>query len=389
VSGTTRTYGPLHFEDLEPHRFEDLVRQLVYDFRPWRALEATGRTGGDEGFDARGFEITDTADVPVAENDGDDETPPQVSDDRLWLIQCKREKSIAPAKLKKHLDDIPDTSLTGLYGALFVAACDFSKATRDTFRAWCREKGIAEARMWGKAELEDLLYQPKNDGLLFVYFGFSLRIRHRSVRTALRAKLAMKRKCERILIDKSYGHVLLRDPEDDRYPYLPDDAEAKTNPARWKVRQFLKLDPRGVILLVKRFPAYLANVGKGWDVVEKVWSGGDNSRSNPWRDPKAEGWEERVWAFWRALPEVHRASLLETILIRFEDIHDIDEKGDDVADYPHIFLSMRIPIGRHRHLESTNRYSTRKVELNEETRIKFFPDEFPEQPASDDNRVPD
>jgi hypothetical protein len=120
VSGTTRTYGPLHFEDLEPHRFEDLVRQLVYDFRPWRALEATGRAGGDEGFDARGFEITDMADVPIAENDGDDETPPPVSDDRLWLIQCKRERSIAPAKLKKHLDDIPDTSLTGLYGALFV-----------------------------------------------------------------------------------------------------------------------------------------------------------------------------------------------------------------------------------------------------------------------------
>jgi hypothetical protein len=37
--------GPLHFEDLEPHRFEDLVRRLIYDFRPWRQLEATGRSG--------------------------------------------------------------------------------------------------------------------------------------------------------------------------------------------------------------------------------------------------------------------------------------------------------------------------------------------------------
>jgi hypothetical protein len=36
----TRVTSPLHFEDLEPHRFEDLVRRLIYDFRPWRYLEA-------------------------------------------------------------------------------------------------------------------------------------------------------------------------------------------------------------------------------------------------------------------------------------------------------------------------------------------------------------
>jgi hypothetical protein len=54
MSETSRTFGLLPFENLEPRRFEDLVRQLAYDFRPWRALEATGRAEGDEGFDARG-----------------------------------------------------------------------------------------------------------------------------------------------------------------------------------------------------------------------------------------------------------------------------------------------------------------------------------------------
>lgn len=34
----TKTIGPLHFEDLEPKRFEDLVRQLAYDFRPGEFL---------------------------------------------------------------------------------------------------------------------------------------------------------------------------------------------------------------------------------------------------------------------------------------------------------------------------------------------------------------
>jgi hypothetical protein len=33
------------------------VRQLAYGFRSWRALEATGRLGGDNGIDIRGIEV--------------------------------------------------------------------------------------------------------------------------------------------------------------------------------------------------------------------------------------------------------------------------------------------------------------------------------------------
>ncbi len=35
-----RTTGPQHFEDL--------VRRLAYDFRPWTQLEVTGRSGSDD-----------------------------------------------------------------------------------------------------------------------------------------------------------------------------------------------------------------------------------------------------------------------------------------------------------------------------------------------------
>ena len=52
----TRTLGPIHFEDLDPHRFEDLVRQLIYDYKDWQSIEATGRGGSDEGFDIRAYE---------------------------------------------------------------------------------------------------------------------------------------------------------------------------------------------------------------------------------------------------------------------------------------------------------------------------------------------
>jgi len=43
MTRASRTLNPIHFEDLEPHRFEDLIRQLIYDYRDWTSLEATGR----------------------------------------------------------------------------------------------------------------------------------------------------------------------------------------------------------------------------------------------------------------------------------------------------------------------------------------------------------
>src|ERR1700749_4343355 len=97
---TMRTIGPLHLDDLEPHRFEDLIRQLIYDFRNWRRLEATGRSGSDAGFDARGSEITAQVETTVElSDDNDDTVVSAATGDRIWLVQCKREKSITPKKL--------------------------------------------------------------------------------------------------------------------------------------------------------------------------------------------------------------------------------------------------------------------------------------------------
>src|ERR1700730_2800831 len=93
---TTKTLNPLPFDALEPKRFEDLVRQLAYDFRQWRVLEATGRSGSDDGYDARGYEVSGETAVE-ADSEGEEELPFEDSSDRIWLIQCKREQAIAPA----------------------------------------------------------------------------------------------------------------------------------------------------------------------------------------------------------------------------------------------------------------------------------------------------
>ena len=39
------------------------------------------------------------------------------------------------------------------------------------FRARTQAPGLSEAYLWGKGELEDMLYQPKNDDVLFTFFG--------------------------------------------------------------------------------------------------------------------------------------------------------------------------------------------------------------------------
>lgn len=86
----TRTLGPIHFEDLDPHRFEDLIRQLAYDFRSWKSIESTGRGGADDGFDVRAFEEVKTPVIPL-EDDVDAEDAPHPMEGNLWMIQCNRE----------------------------------------------------------------------------------------------------------------------------------------------------------------------------------------------------------------------------------------------------------------------------------------------------------
>jgi hypothetical protein len=69
------TTNRLHFEDLDPRRFEDLCHCLVYPLRDWREMAHVGRLGSDDGVDIDAIEQAD---------DGAR---------RRWVIQCKRYKT--------------------------------------------------------------------------------------------------------------------------------------------------------------------------------------------------------------------------------------------------------------------------------------------------------
>ena len=344
---TTKTLNPLPFDALEPKRFEDLIRQLAYDFRTWRMLEATGRSGADEGYDARGFEIVDiSSSVPLEATEGDDEEAIAApTTDRLWLIQCKREREITPTKIRQHLSKISEDEAKTLYGIIFAAACDFSKRTRDEALSWGRTHGISEVHIWGKGEIEDQLFQPKNDNLLFAYFGTSLQIRRRSIRTALRATLAMKRKAMRALGDrwKDNKTILLRDPEDTRYPNI-DQPNGSLENHNWRLTEFRGHDIGGIKIAWRRYFAYLDTDGKKWDIADIFNIEGHLPQQNPWNDPREierlYRLEDEIRKFWEGnIPEECRGQLYVEVLLHYHEILEIDEKGDPLVGHPHVFTS--------------------------------------------------
>lgn len=338
----TRTLHPLPFEHLEPKRFEDLVRQLAYDFRAWRSLEATGRAGSDDGFDARGYEIVASGErIEVEGEEGDGE--PVTTFDRLWLIQCKRERSIGPTKMIAHLEAIAAESFDGLYGFIFAAACDFSKATRDTCRNWCRERGIQEIHIWGKAEIEDQLYQPKNDNLLFAYFGISLQIRKQSLTTQLRRTTTLKRKIQRHLAGEGWPGkpFILRDPSDARYPD-PGGKPLADSECLWRSWFAKGVGIHGLRVLLRCYHGYVNHQTGAWDMASALDRAIPHETEQLWpslqRDAEAGA---GLITRWTQLPRANQAFLMFVGWLPYEEILEIDEVGDDVSELPTVYARFR------------------------------------------------
>jgi len=379
----TRTYNPLPFQDLEPRRFEDLIRQLVYDFRPWRRLEATGRAGSDDGFDARGMEVVEPTTIQAETIDEPDNGPAPIAGvpDRLWLVQCKREKSIGPAKLKAYLTEIVLAPDETLYGVIFAAACDFSKASRDAFLKWCRENGVSEGHIWGRGELEDMLYQPKNDNLLFAYFGISLTIRRRSQATQLRAEIAMKQKLKRTVLASS-AEILVRDPLDAEYPKVPTGQR----PTKWWVYMPEELTHYGLMLSVAWYYAYLDRATGAWDAADKIAA---MQPRNPWQLTGAERDEldREGSGVWHALGETEKAWLKLSGFVPIRNIVAVDELGDDIFDGTHVYASFASTHGPFENgfwerLETTSTWDRNTWDPDPAKRVMKFPAKTRKGPAS-------
>lgn len=367
----TKTTNPIHFEDLDPKRFEDLVRELLYDFRDWQTIEATGKGGDDDGFDIRAYERASTVTI---DEDGDEVVRPM--DGNVWMIQCKREKAIPPSKIRSILADIsPDNPP---YGYILAAATNFSKRAYDTFRDELTKLGVLEFYLWGNATLESELHQPKNDRILFTFFGISNVLRRRSRATEIRSEVTNKNRVMRALGDSpSHSWMLVRDAQDRHYPYETEYADFDERP-RWKEFQVVDLHPRGVIVMLKQCYAHFNETEKTFDFAEPplVFRNPYSRTHDTEHDREERDKVDRVRDYWERLPQKNQAMFHLNGIIRFEDMLVIDDKGDSWIKIPHIFIDFvdGSPVsGQFAYLEK----GQRQVRLDGFSRKPVFPKSFP------------
>jgi hypothetical protein len=365
---TTRTYAPLQFEALEPHRFEDLVRDLIYDFRDWQTIEATGRSGSDQGYDIRAFEKV-SATVRLDE-EAEQEDISLLPEGNRWMIQCKREKELGPTRVQNIIEGSVDKN-DPPYGYILAAPANFSKRSYDAFRSTLVERGVQEFHLLGRAELEDLLYMPKNDRILFAFFGISLVSKKRTRVTEIRTTVNNKNKLYSIfeaqVQDQAlFAPVLIRDVNDRHYPNKDNYPDFDKRPHFY---------PEGIRFNIREHFAYINRKTKEWDftpVVDLV------PRRIGNEDDREETFElrENVKHFWEHLPQAHQAKHVRDGIVLYQNFQFIDKQGDALYKFPHLFVDFANKGPFDAGWEHLKYGHDEWCSIDDYKRIEVFPKEF-------------
>ncbi len=362
----TKTTNPLHFEDLEPHRFEDLSRQLIYDYKDWQTIEGIGRTGSDEGFDVRARERVVVSELE--EQDLEDQELLEPMDGNLWMIQCKRESALGPARIISIIEETVDRGELP-YGYILIAPANFSKQSQDIFRDELKKRGVMEFYLWGKAELEDKLYLPKNDRILFTFFGISFFTQRKSRITEQRRIVTIKNKLIKLFGDNSFdeyfNNILIRDI---------------SNPNDYIECVAFRNDPEGVLVYAHKRFCYVDTRKKLWDIATSVELLPLERKRGQEDDRKAFEQRRLVEDYWTFLPIVNKAQCEVFTLIPYESILLIDEKGDRDYNFPHLYLDSKLSKDFAKRLEPIILKDNKFIYPEREgfKRMKLFPKSFPE-----------
>lgn len=389
---TTKTTGPLHFEDLEPHRFEALVRSLLWDFKDWQTIESTGEAGSDDGFDIRAWEkVEEIANDEEDVEDGLIEAGVHTMEGNLWKIQCKREKELGPSRIEKIIEETVNQK-EEIYGYILAAPVKFSKESYDVFREKLREKGVREFYLWGRSELEDKLYLPKNDRILFTFFGISTGSQRRTRRTEIKFLINNKNKLFK-LFNGQEGNgirepILVRDFNDNKYPYEGEYPDFEKNP-RWQDFIVFGYHPLGIWIHSSERLAYIDKEKKNFDFIKNVDLLYRESENIFARDVKKEENKDIAREYWQHIPQANQALLKIDGFISYEDILVIDEKGDIHFRFPHVFVDYKKNQGKpFRGIRYTIEKNGEVIDLHEEDykKIDYFPKELPNIPLGTINK---
>lgn len=306
MTKATRTYGQLHFTDLEAKRFEMLVLQIIFRMRRWERLDHVGVGGADAGVDVHAIELLEN---------GKRDT---------HHFQCKRYDKLTKRQLERIVVDyMRDNPVPADYYYV-VCGCNPSKKAMDGFYAACSKAGIKHPAIWSASYLEALLYKDYHD-ILFGFFGINLTNEKNDMIASIRRNIALKKRMHNDFTKKNctndelrairydgeywrrfiHSEVLIRSIYDKNYPDNPTDF-----PGYFKAEVY-NWYHNG--LEVRAFP-YAVNAKV------KQLRGGAYIDSDNQSDY-----------------EVVELRLEVTGCISFESIIEYDLDGDEYYQYPHLF----------------------------------------------------
>lgn len=296
----TRTINQLHFEDLDPIRFEELILSMVYRMRRWDKLDHFGKKGSDDGIDIRAVELLENG------------------KSNTYYFQCKRYGKVTNATLKKIVDDYleKNTFIPQFY--VLVVSCTLTKKQIEYFESYCKENGFETVIVWTKSVIEAKLYSDYQD-LLFAYFGINLVSQRKSLTQSIRRNIALKKRMKEDFLRQS-GFRNASIEERLKKPWL------KFNCSEVLIRSIYdKAYPEENTLLNNDFTGYYKAE------IYDFYHNGLMVRAYPYvKDIKYKLEDEETSEIVELRAEVFGC-------IPFDNIIEYDIDGDEYYTYPHLF----------------------------------------------------
>ena len=303
----TRTYGKLHFDDIDPSRFEDLTLAMIYKSRRWFSINSFGRSGNDDGVDIQSVEELENGVK------------------RTWFIQCKRYLKLSSSGLKQIIDTIIKNNSTKPDILLVVVSCNVSKNSIESYQQYAKNKGINSALIWDAAVLETMLYSEFHD-LLFAYFGVNLNFQRKNKIETIRRNIGLKQQIKKDFLKKNinpsetikrpflkfaYNEAIIHSIDDDKYPKVDNKNYGISS---WYKVEIYNFYHNGIEVIIGAKKCVIFDEWY-WDIIED-----DDSVDN----------------------EKFKIDIAyEVGRIPFENIIAYDIDGDEFYPFPHIYCDFK------------------------------------------------
>ncbi len=235
------------------------------------------------------------------------------------------------------------------YGLIVAGACDVSAETMAAFHDERSSLGVREGHLWVRGHLEDMLFRPENDNLLFAYFGISLGTLRRSALQRVQASLTAKRKILPAYKAESIKHlahvgVMIRDVEDLTYPNGgPVDGKDVISVRPWFGAEIYKSYNDGLMVRRHTFRGWIKPDGT-WDLLEiSSHMAGHHHGMLRWEGQTDESQEWNILRHEQANKVMSFVSLEESAGVDlishlpYSSILEVDGIGDSVIEGVHLF----------------------------------------------------